>query len=83
MMWLWNSPLPSHIPSESPPLVGLVWTGGDRASLTSASRDAFLYWGVFHFRSLSTAHSCHMPSRKYGKKLCQAQLQTDNKKQGL
>lgn len=58
-------------------------SGGDRASLTSASSDVFLYWGVFHFRSLSTAHSCHMPSRKYGKKLCQAQLQTDNKKQGL
>lgn len=59
---LWkNSALPSHTLKELPLLVGLLWTGGDGASHVSASRNAFLCWGLLYFYSLSTAHSLTFP----------------------
>lgn len=62
-----------------PLLVGLYWRGGDRTGHSSASRVAFLYWRVFCSYSLCATRTFHVPIRKWIKRVCQAQLQTDNK----
>lgn len=56
-----NPALPFHVPKEMPLLAGLAWTERDGASHASASGDAFLRWGLFHFYLLSTAHSLLFP----------------------